>query len=51
MKMKFELGPNARWAGPGEILEFRSVQTSTESFLGRRHLFKKENFAYETGIL
>jgi hypothetical protein len=29
MKVKFGFGPNARWAGPSEIIKFRPVQTST----------------------
>jgi hypothetical protein len=29
MEINFGLGPNTRRAGPGEILKFRSVQTST----------------------
>jgi hypothetical protein len=33
MKINFEIGPNARLAGPGEILKCRPVQTSTSGFL------------------
>jgi hypothetical protein len=29
VKINFRLRPNAPWAGPGEILKFQPMQTST----------------------